>query len=65
MQRAIRNFLKAAIGLVVFLLVVSVIFLAKSSNQSDSDSMMLAFLLLAFSLFGLLVLGIALKKTRK
>ena len=65
MQKAIRQFLVAALVLTIFLLVVSVVFLARSSNDSDADSMMLAFLLLAFSAFTGLILGIIIWKLKK
>ena len=65
MQKAIRQFLVAALVLTIFLLVVSIVFLARSSNDSDADSMMLAFLLLAFSAFTGLILGIIIWKLKK
>ena len=65
MQKAIRQFLVAALVLTIFLLVVSIVFLAQSSNDSDADSMMLAFLLLAFSAFTGLILGIIIWKLKK
>jgi len=65
MLSAIRKFIWAALGLATFLLIVSVVFLLRSSADSDPDSMMLALLLLAFSVIASLVFIIILWKMKE
>ena len=64
MQKALATFLKAALVLALFLLVVSLIYVTKSPEELDPDSMLLAMLLLAFSSLGSLVIGIILFRMR-
>lgn len=49
MKQAISRFLKAALILMLFLLTVSLVYVGKSSDELDGDSMLMAMLLLAFS----------------
>ena len=60
MQKALSTFLKAALALSLFLLVVSLVYVTKSPDELDPDSMLLAMLLLSFSGLGSLVIGIIL-----
>ena len=60
MQKALSTFLKAALALSLFLLVVSIVYVTKSKEELDPDSMLLAMLLLSFSGLGSLVIGIIL-----
>ena len=64
MQKALATFLKAALVLALFLLVVSIVFVTKSREELDPDSMMMAMLLLVFSSLGSLVISIVLFKMR-
>lgn len=65
MQKAIRQFLFAALGLSLFLLIVSSIYLIGLSDGLDHDSMMLAMLLFAFSLVACIIIGLVLRTMRR
>ncbi|MCE7995614.1 MAG: hypothetical protein HEP71_26785 [Roseivirga sp.] len=65
MKQAISRFLKAALVLTLFLLTVSIVYVAKTPEELDADSMLLAMLLLAFSGIASLIIGAILVKMRR
>ena len=65
MQKSISRFLKAVLVLTTFLLVVSIIYVGKSSNELDADSMLMAMLLLVFSSVATIAVSILLFKMRR
>ncbi|GAB5527826.1 MAG: hypothetical protein Roseis2KO_56980 [Roseivirga sp.] len=65
MKQAISRFLKAALVLTLFLFTVSMVYVGKSPDELDADSMLLAMLLLAFSGIASLVITIILVKMRR
>lgn len=65
MKQAISRFLKAALVLTLFLFTVSIVYVGKSPDELDADSMLLAMLLLAFSGIASLVITIILVKMRR
>lgn len=65
MQKAIRNFLRAALVLALFLLVVSSVYLLWLTDGLDPDSMMLAMLLFVFSLVAVIGISLVLRTLKK
>lgn len=65
MKQAISRFLKAALVLTLFLFTVSIVYVGKSPDELDGDSMLLAMLLLAFSGLASLIITIILVKMRQ
>ncbi len=65
MQKAIRNFLRTALILTLFLLVVSTVYLIRLSDGLDPDSMMLAMLLFVFSLVAVIGISLVLRTMKR
>ncbi len=65
MKQAISRFLKAALVLTLFLFTVSIVYVGKSPDELDADSMLLAMLLLAFSGIASLIITVILVKMRR
>jgi hypothetical protein len=65
LRKSISRFLRAALCLTLFLLVVSSVYVGKSKEELDGDSMLLAMLLLAFSAISSLAITIILIVMRR
>lgn len=65
LRKSISRFLRAALCLTLFLLVVSIVYAGKSPEELDGDSMLLAMLLLSFSAIASLAITIILIAMRR